>query len=254
MKMRVLAPIAGIAAFLGLWEGFVRAFDVREFVLRPPSAALSHLWEFRSDFSAAAWVTIQHAVIGAAIALVIGLLAGAAMAASEFLEYASQPVLTLLQVTPFVAYIGSVVLWLGAGTKPALFLVALVCLPAFAFAAVDGMRGADPAARELLAAVDASSWEVLWRLRLPSAMPSLFTAARLNVGLALIAAYLVEGANFANEGLGAIGKKAATFTEGDALWAAVFAMALLGTIWLGLLSLARRAMLHWHPSQRDRGR
>jgi NitT/TauT family transport system permease protein len=156
----------------------------------------------------------------------------------------------LLQVTPFVAYIGSVVLWLGSGTRPALFIVALVCMPAFTFATVDGMRSADPATRELLASVDASRWEVLWRLRLPSALPSLFTAARYNVGLALIAAYLVEGGNFANEGLGAIGKRAAALNEGDALWAAVFAMALLGTLSLIALSLAQRVVLRWHVSQR----
>ena len=123
-------------------------------------------------------------------------------------------------------------------------------MPAFMFATVDGMRGADPAARELLASVDASRWEVLWRLRLPSALPSLFTAARYNVGLALIAAYLVEGGNFANEGLGAIGKPAAALNEGDALWAAVFAMALLGTLFLVALSLLQRVVLRWHVSQR----
>jgi NitT/TauT family transport system permease protein len=81
-------------------------------------------------------------------------------------------------------------------------------------------------------------------------LPSLFTAARYNVGLALIAAYLVEGGNFANEGLGAIGKRAAALNEGDALWAAVFAMALLGTMFLIVLSLVQRVVLRWHVSQR----
>ena len=172
------------------------------------------------------------------------------MAASEFFEHAAQPVLTLLQVTPFVAYIASVVLWIGSGTKPALFIVALVCVPAFTFATVDGMRSADPATRELLASVDAARWEVLWRLRLPSALPSLFTTARYNVGLALIAAYLVEGGNFAGEGLGSIGRRAASLNQGDALWSAVFAMALLGTISLVLLSLLQRVAMRWHVSQR----
>jgi NitT/TauT family transport system permease protein len=179
------------------------------------------------------------------------LLIGSAMAAWAFLEHAVQPVLTLLQVTPFVAYIASVVLWLGSGTRPAVFIVALVCMPAFTFATVDGMRSADPATRELLASVDASRVEVLWRLRLPSAVPLLFTTARYNVGLALIASYLVEGGNFANEGLGAIGKRAAALNEGDALWAAIFAMALLGTISLVLLSLLQRVAMGWHVSQRS---
>ena len=87
-----------------------------------------------------------------------------------------------------------------------LFLVAFVTMPAFVFATVAGLRSADPAARELLASVDASRCEVLWRLRLPSALPSLFAAARYIVGLALAAAYYGEGGNLvASKGLGAIG-------------------------------------------------
>jgi len=252
VSRRLLAPFVGIVGFLALWEGVVRVGDVRPFVLRPPSRIVSYLADHFGDYASAAWVTAQHAVIGSLIGLLIALLIGSAMAASRFAEQAAQPLLTLLQVTPFVAYIASVVLWLGSGTRPAVFIVALVSIPGFTFSTVDGMRGADPAARELLASVDASRAEVLWRLRLPSAIPSLFTTARYNVGLALIASYLVEGGNFANEGLGAIGKRAAALNEGDALWGAIFSMAILGTIALLLLSLLQRLVMGWHVSQRTR--
>ena len=252
MSKRLIAPLVGIVGFLALWEAVVRLGDVRPFVLRAPSRIVAYLADHFGDYASAARVTTQHALIGTAIGLLFALIIGSGMAASRFAEHAAQPVLTLLQVTPFVAYIASVVLWLGSGTRPAVFIVALVCMPAFAFATVDGMRSADPAARELLASVDASRWEVLWRLRLPSAIPSLFTTARYNVGLALIASYLVEGGNFANEGLGAIGKRAAALNEGDALWGAIFAMAILGTIALLLLSLLQRLVMGWHVSQRTR--
>jgi len=252
MTKRLFAPFVGIVGFLAVWEAVVRLGDVRPFVLRAPSRIVAYLADHFGDYAGAARVTTQHALIGTAIGLLFALIIGSVMAASRFAEHAAQPVLTLLQVTPFVAYIASVVLWLGSGTRPAVFIVALVCMPAFAFATVDGMRSADPAARELLASVDASRWEVLWRLRLPSAIPSLFTTARYNVGLALIASYLVEGGNFANEGLGAIGKRAAALNEGDALWGAIFAMAILGTIALLLLSLLQRMVMGWHVSQRTR--
>lgn len=252
MTRRLVAPLVGIAGFLALWEAVVRLGEVRPFVLRAPSRIVAYLADHFGDYASAAWVTAQHALLGTVLGLLVALIIGSAMAASRFAEQAAQPVLTLLQVTPFVAYIASVVLWLGSGTRPAVFIVALVCMPAFAFATVDGMRSADPAARELLASVDASRWEVLWRLRLPSAVPSLFTTARYNVGLALIASYLVEGGNFANEGLGAIGKRAAALNEGDALWGAIFAMAILGTIALLLLSLLQRVVMGWHVSQRTR--
>ena len=134
----------------------------------------------------------------------------APLAASSFLERAVQPVLVLIQVAPFVAYISSVVLWLGAGDPPVLFMTALVCLPAFVFAAVAGMRSADPASRELFASVDASP---LGGAVAPAA--AVGAARRCSPPRATtsawrsIVAYLVEGSNFADEGLGAIGKRAA---------------------------------------------
>jgi NitT/TauT family transport system permease protein len=251
VKHRVLAPVVGIVCFLSLWEAFVRLEDVSPNKLRAPSAVVRYLWHHPRLFADASWVTVQHAYLGMAFALVGALLLAAPMAASRFVEGAAHPVLTLVQVSPFVAYITSVKLWLGYySTSPIVFVVGLVCLPAFVFAAVDGMRGADPSARELLASVDAGRWEVLWRLRLPSAMPSLFTAARYNVGLALIAAYLAEGI----EGLGPIGKKAGAFSTNveqyDLLWSAIFCMALLGTVSLLVIAALQRALMRWHVSQR----
>ncbi|MDP2293679.1 MAG: ABC transporter permease subunit [Actinomycetota bacterium] len=251
MTKRVVATVVGITLFLAAWELFVRAFHVRKFVLRAPSTALAHLWKFRGDFASAALVTIQHAAFGLACALVVSLVLGAALSASRFAEWAVQPVLTLVQVVPWVAYVSSVVLWLGAGDRPAIFMVALACTPAYVFATVDGMRSADPATIELLASVDASRWEVLWRVRLPSAAPALFTASRFNMGFALAVAYFVEGANFSDEGIGSIGRRAASQSSGaDALWASVFAMAILGFMGLIALSLLERVVLRWHVSQR----
>jgi NitT/TauT family transport system permease protein len=247
-RTRLTAPIAGLVVFFGAWEAFVRAFDIRPFVLAKPSRIVRYLARFPDDYLRASLTTMRHASLGFAVAIVVALMIGAVMAASSFLEQATQPVLTLIAVTPFAAYIGSVKIGLGAfSDKPVIFIVALVSLPAFTFAAADGMRGADPSSRELLASVDASAWEVLWHLRLPSALPSLFTAAKYNTGLALVVAYLAERGT---GGLGEIGARAFANNEGDRLWAAILSMAVLGTISLVLLNLLQRAVMGWHASQR----
>jgi NitT/TauT family transport system permease protein len=244
----LIAPVAGLVVFFGVWEAFVRVFDIRPFVLARPSRIVRYLAKFPDDYFNAALLTLRHAALGFAFAIAAAVFIGAAMAASTFLEQATQPVLTLIAVTPFAAYIASVRVGFGfLSERPVIFIVALVALPAFTFAAVDGMRGADPASRELLASVDASPWEVLWHLRLPSALPALFTAAKYNTGLALVVAYLAEGPT---GGLGKIGARAVANNEGDRLWAAIFAMAILGTISLVLLNLLQRAVMGWHASQR----
>ena len=251
---RVIAPVLGIVVFLSAWELLVRVGDVRPFVLRAPSSVLAYLLDNPGAYWRASVTTSTEAVISLLLAALVAGLLGAALASSRWLEDAAAPVLVLIQVTPFVLYISSVVLWLGSGRPPIIFITVLVCVPAFTFAMVAGLRSADPAALELLRSVDASRLEVLWRLRLPSALPALFTAARYNVGLSLIAVYLTEGGALASRGLGVIGKRAASFNEADPLWATVFCMALLGSLGLLLLGLAERTVLRWHASQRDQPR
>lgn len=248
---RVLAPALGIVTFLVVWEVFVRVGDVRPFVLRAPSSVLSYLGDNVSQFARASLATATAAIVSIALAALAALVIGAVLASSRWLEEATAPVLVLVQVTPFVLYITSVYLWLGSSRPTIVFIATLVCIPAFTFATVTGLRSADPAAVELLRSVDASNREVLWRVRLPSALPALFTAARYNVGLALIAVYLTEGGALATRGLGVIGKRAASFNEADPLWATVFCMALLGSLGLLLVGLAERVLLRWHASQRD---
>jgi NitT/TauT family transport system permease protein len=247
---RAIAPVIGIVVFLGSWELFVQVRDVRPFILRAPSDIVRYLNRFPRDFLDGSRTTALHALTGFTLALLIGSVVGAALAAWPFVERAAQPILVLIVVTPFAGYIGSVVVWLGAGDPPVQFITTLVCFPPFVFGAVAGMRSTDPASRELFASVAASPVEVFWRLRLPSALPSLFTTARLTVGLALIAAYLVEGQNFASEGLGAIGARAARQSQADAQWATVFCMAMIGTVWLIVIGALERVVLRWHASQR----
>ena len=187
---RIVAPLVGILAFGLFWEGLVRVFDIRRFVLLAPSAVIRQLAEFPSFYWDNAMVTARHMFIGLTISLVLAIVAGSLMAASRFIEEAAQPVLVLILVTPWVAYITSVVIWLNYGERPILFLVAFTTFPVFTFGVVGGMRSADPSARELLRSVDARPWEVLWRLRLPSALPSIFNSGSAKSGCSQPHGYL----------------------------------------------------------------
>jgi NitT/TauT family transport system permease protein len=252
---RILAAgLTGVVVFGLLWELFVWAFDVEPFILMPPSKIVAELFERPSFYLEAAAVTARQATIGLLLALSIAIVLGAGLAASRFAEQATQPVLVLILVAPWVAYFTSVVVWLGAGDPPVIFLVAFVTTPAFVFATVAGLRSADPAARELLASVDAGWWEVLWRLRLPSALPAVLAAARYSLGLALAAAYYGEGGNLTTSGLGAAGRRAINVQNAPVLWATVIATVLLGVAGLAIISVIERTLLRWHVSQRRRVR
>ncbi|MET0458541.1 MAG: hypothetical protein ABW195_04805, partial [Ilumatobacteraceae bacterium] len=75
-----------------------------------------------------------------AISLVVAVLVGAVLASSSLLEQAAQPVLIGVLVAPWIAYFSSIVLWLGGGDPPVVFLVAFVTTPAFVFAVETRLR------------------------------------------------------------------------------------------------------------------
>jgi len=258
MKVRsVVAPVLGVLAFFGLWELFVRVGDIPSFELRPPSQILRYLFGDRGDarfdrvgFASATLETGFDAVRSIVLALVIGFVVGSLMAASRWLEEAALPVLILVQVTPWVVYSASVVLWLDGGQTPVLFIGTLVCVPAFSYATTVGLRSADPATLELMRTVDASWWETLWRVRLPHALPGLFTATRFAIGLSIAAVYFTEGGALVNRGLGAVGKAAINGSQTLAVWSTAFCAAFLGALGLILIGLLERLLLGWHASQR----
>lgn len=249
-RWSIAAGAVGLLVFGLAWEVLVRALDVRAFILLAPSEITAQLADRPRFYFDESLVTVRHAGLGLLFAMAAALVVGAAMAASRFVEQAVQPVLMLVLVAPWVAYFSSIVVWLGRGDPPVLFLVTLVAFPAFAFAAVAGLRSADPAARELLATVDASRFEVLWRLRLPSALPTILATARYGSALALAAAFYGEGGNVTGRGLGAIGRRAADAQNGPLLWACVIATALCGAGFLVVITLTERVLLRWHVSQR----
>lgn len=242
--------VVGSVLLIALWEALVRLLDVRPFVLLPPSKIISAFRDDPGFYLGHVGVTARHLVIGLLISLVVSLAIGALLSAYRPIEQAAQPLLVLILVTPWVAYITSIVLWLGAGGPSIVFLASFVTVPAFVYATVSGMRGADPLVRELFSSIDATRWEVLWRLRLPSAMPSIFTAARFNVGLGLAATYYAESAAFTSDGLGAIGGKAAARNVAPILWTTILCAALLGIVGQVVVAVLERWLLHWHASQR----
>ena len=96
--------------------------------------------------------------------------------------------------------------------------------------------------------MNASRREVFWRLRLPHALPYLFTAARISVGLALVGATLGETYALVSEGLGWAIARANARREVVVLWANIYAVGLLGALGVALVTLGERLALRWHSS------
>jgi NitT/TauT family transport system permease protein len=252
--LRAIAPpLVGVGGFLLLWQLLVTVLDIPQFELPAPSSILRHIASDPEFYITNARVTLWEASLGFGLGLVVALAVATVMAHSRFVEQALTPLAVLIQVTPLIAYAPALVIWLGFGLKPILVGTALVCFVPFLFNAVVGFRSIDPATHELLRSVDASKWEVFVRLRVPHALPYLFSAARIAVGLALIGAVLTEFFAGVTSGLGYAVKKAQSFNLALQLWGSIFVLAFLGAAGIFLIGVLERVVLRWHSSQ-DRAR
>lgn len=247
----VLAPVIGVIGFLAVWELFVVAFDVRPSLLPRPTKILSSINGDKSFYWRHARTTMWEALVGFVIAFVAGLATAALMAHVRIADRAISPLMILLQVTPIIAYAPAIVLWQGPGFGPIVTITAIACYVPFVINATTGFRSVDPTLIELARSVNASRTEVFFRLRVPSALPSVFSAARIAVGLALIGAVLGEWFGVVNQGLGIAVKTAQSRYLALQLWAAIYVLAMIGMLAIILIGVIERFVLHWHASQRD---
>ena len=244
-----LAPAFGVLGFLAAWQLLVVIFDVRTFVLPSPWRILGEIEASPGFYVRNARATVWEAFLGFTIAAIAGTAMAAAMAQWRFLDRAVLPVAVLVQVTPIIAYAPATVLWLGFGLKPIIVMTSMVCFVPFVINGVAGMRSVDLNLLELARSVDASRREIFFRLRLPSALPALFSASRIAVGLALIGAVLGEFFAGTTHGLGHAIKVAQSGLILQ-LWACVYVLSLLGGAATLLVAALEHRVLHWHSSQR----
>ena len=249
--MAIAAPVIGVVAFFLIWQFGVKVFDIKKYVLPRPSDILSSINGDKSFYIRNARTTMWEAFLGFAIAFVLALAAATVMAHSRFIERAVLPLAVLVQVTPIIAYAPAIVAWQGFGLKSILVMTSLVCFVPFLINGVSGMRSVDPNLIELARSVDASRREVFLRLRLPSALPNLFSAARIAVGLALIGAVLGEFCAGSTSGLGYAVKLAQNRSNLRLqMWGSIYTLAFIGATATLLISAIERFALHWHSSQR----
>lgn len=240
---RWVAPVLGITVFFGLWEGLLRLFRVKAFILPRPSHVIDNLIGNAPFFAREGLVTGREALAGLAISLVIALALAIPMVRWSAVDRAIQPVATLIQVVPIVCYAPAFVIWLHPGNRPIVAVVALIVLVPLLFSLVTGLRSVDPHAVELLRSVGASRRELLRFLQIPSALPSLLAGLRISVGLALVGAVLGEWFALRSHGLGVQIQKAMSIQGGSTLmWSSAFALGLIGGLALVALAGAERLL------------
>lgn len=244
-----MRALALAVLLLGGWEAYARLGGIDEFILPAPSDVASALADDRALLWHNFLVTGGEVMLGIVVAIAAGLALALAIHASPTLRRATYPLLVASQTVPIVIIAPLLVAWLGFDLAPKLAIIGLICFFPVVVTTLDGLGKVDPELRKVLRSLDAPRGQVLWRVELPFALPSLFSGARIAVAVAVIGAVLAEQAG-SEDGLGHLITQAIPQFETARAYAAVVVLSAFAVALFGALTLAERRLLPWaHPDQ-----
>ncbi len=243
-------PLLALAALIGLWQlaastgALADLLGLEPFLVPSPAEIASALWENRSLIAEDAWVTLQEILLGFLLGLAVGLGFGFLLRPDEALRLTFYPLIVASQAIPILVFAPILVIWFGYGIGPKLIVVALVCFFPIAVATADGLRSVDPEATKMMRTLDASRWQLLWRLEAPTALPFTFSGAKIGATFAPIAAVFGEWVG-AGSGLGHLILQDNAQLETARVFAAAFVLSAMALSLYGLLAFAERRVVTW---------
>lgn len=181
---------------------------------------------------------------GLAIALVLGAALGILLALTPWLERASRPTLEFLRPIPSVALIPVALMALGIGMSMQVSLIAFASIWPILFTTRQGVEGIDPRYHDVGRVAGLSLPARIWRIILPTALPSIATGTRIAASIALALSVTVEMLT-GRPGLGAMLQQARLSGQMTEMWAVVFASGMMGQAMNMLFLLAERRLFPW---------
>jgi NitT/TauT family transport system permease protein len=251
--LRLTAPIATALFVLALWQWAVRAYAVPIYLVPAPTDIARALVLDAPLLLPALITTLRITLLALAAAVVCGVAIAVLFAQSRVLEASLFPYAVVLQVTPIVAIAPLIIIWVQDTTAALTLCATIVAIfPVISSTAI-GLRSVDPGLLDLFRLQRASRWQVLTRLRVPSALPSFFGGLRIAAGLALIGAVVAEfvaGTGGSRSGLAYELLQAGYQLNVPRVFAALALITAVGILLYAATTLAARwALRHWHESE-----
>lgn len=257
-----LPTILVAVSVLIAWEALVTVFNIQQFLLPKPSAIFA---EFGRELGIlvtpgqtsilfeAARATLWAAVGGFVIGTSAGMLVALVTARWTIISEALMPFAIAANSVPIIAFAPIMNNWFGL-TNPAskMAIVAIIVFFPVMINTVRGLTLVDPLQLELMHSYAARPLKILFALRIPNALPYIFSALRVASSLSVIGAVVAEFFGGPRATLGVfITQEASSFNFARA-WAAIIAAAFIGISFYLLVLFAERLLMPWHTSLREK--
>jgi NitT/TauT family transport system permease protein len=247
-----LAPAAAFIVLICVWEGACRLFAIPSFLLPAPSAIVAAGFNISpTQWLANIGATLRVALMGYVAAIVVSIPLAVALVSSRFLSRTLYPMIVIVQSTPIVAVAPIIVVTLGASDLPRVVITFLITFFPIVVSTVTGLMATPEELIELSRSLRAGRVREMLHIRLPFAVPFIFSALKISTTLAVIGAVVAEFVA-AEHGLGFFIMFSTSFFKIPQAFAGLAVLVALSLVLFRLCSLAQRWFVPWSLPKSER--
>ena len=238
---------AAIVFLLGALEVMARVFHVAPIVIEAPSKVLVEIVQNPDLYLSNSWVTLYEVLIGFVLASALGVVVAFGIVYSKFLHDTVYPIVLLLQIVPKVAVAPVLVLFMGFGASPKILIAVLIAFFPVVVNTAVGLREVDKELVDLVRVLDGNRIQEFFLVRIPNALPFIFSGLKLAITFAVIGAVIGEFVG-ANKGLGYLVILASSQLRTEMTYAAITLLSVIGLVTYGGVVLLERLVVPWAKS------
>lgn len=241
---RALPAVGTLLALLVAWEVATRVLAIPAWMLPGPVRIAQEAVAVAPTLGTDVLATASLTLYGGTLGVLLGLALAAVLHLVEPLRAAVYPLLIVSQNVPSIALAPLLVIWFGFGLTPKVVVIVLVCFFPVAVAAMDGLRGADRVVVDYLRMSGADRWQVLRKVEVPSALPSVFSGLKIAATYAVMGAVVAEWVG-SDRGVGHYMLLQKSAFRADRVFVAILTIVVLSLALFALIAVLERRATRW---------
>jgi len=243
-------PTAILVGLVVIWQVLSVVLKMPAWILPSPAGIGNAFIKWWSPLLMHTWVTFLETMAGFFAAIVVSVPLGIIIASNRTVSATLYPILVVAQSIPKVAIAPLLLIWIGYGEAPKIIIAFLVAFFPVVVNTAAGMYSTSPELMELCQTLRASPLQTLMKVRLPSALPSIFSGMKVAVTLAVVGAVTAEFVA-SDTGLGYQILRASSDLNTNLGFAAITILALMGIGLFWVVAALERWLVPWAGSDSD---
>jgi len=235
----IVYPILSVLGTLAAWEAATWLFSIPTYLLPPPSKIVVSFAEHAGLLLKHAWVTMVEIVLGYLLSIAVGVPLALAIFMWPAFSRSVLPLLVSSQAMPKVAVAPLFLIWFGFGLLPKVLIAFLIAFFPIVISTAVGLASIEQEKIYLARSMGLSAAATFFKIRLPSALPSVFGGLKISITLAVIGAVVGEFVG-GDAGLGYLLMVANGSLDTALLFAGIIALTVQGVVLYFLVEWAER--------------